>query len=181
MTEQASDAPLMATGGDEDDSAARAMNSLRRVVRCLHEAGAETARAVGVTSAQLFVLREVAKAEPLTVSGLAHATATSQGSVSEVVTRLVARKLIERRRSVIDRRRAEIRLAPAGRELLSRATETVQEQLIAGFRRLPSHTQCGLAEYLDNWLVAAGLSDVAPSMFFEPAVADQRRAPIRIS
>lgn len=160
-----------ARGRDEGDAAARAMNSLRRVVRCLHDASADTARALGVTSAQLFVLRELSKAEPLTISGLAEATATSQGSVSEVVTRLAARNLLTRRRSGADRRRVEIRLTASGRELLTRAGDTVQERLIIGFERLPVRAQHSLADCLDLWLAAAGLAGVEPSMFFEPAVA----------
>jgi len=143
------------------------MDALRRVVRRLHEAEAETEQALGVTAAQLFVMREVAKAQPLTISELARATATSQSSVSEVVTRLVARELLTRERSRDDRRCAEIRLSSSGRELLSRASETVQEQLITGFRRLPHTTQRALSESLGHWLVEAGLSDIGPMMFFE--------------
>jgi DNA-binding MarR family transcriptional regulator len=144
-----------------------AMDALRRIVRRVHEAEQETEQALGVTAAQLFVLREVAKVQPLTISALAHATATSQSSVSEVVNRLVARELLTRERSRTDRRRAEIRLSSSGRELLSRASETVQEQLIAGFQRLPDTTQRALSESLSRWLVEAGLSDIGPSMFFE--------------
>ena len=164
---------------DSDGRAARAMDSLRRVVRSLHHADANTEHSLGVTAAQLFVLREVAKAEPLTVSALARATATSQSSVSEVVTRLVARELLIRKRSGDDRRCAEIRLSPSGRDLLSGATETVQEQLLAGFQRLPEATQRSLSEQLAEWLVEAGLSDVGPSMFFACGRApriDRRRS-----
>ncbi|MGZ7033247.1 MAG: MarR family winged helix-turn-helix transcriptional regulator [Thermoanaerobaculia bacterium] len=102
-----------------------AMDDLRRVVRALRIADGETGAALGLTSAQLFVLREIEKARMLTVGELAQRTATAQSSVSEVIARLAARGLISRDRSTEDRRRTELSLSEAGRALLMRSPETV--------------------------------------------------------
>jgi DNA-binding MarR family transcriptional regulator len=149
-------------------AAADAMDVLRRVVRALRIADGETGAALGLTSAQLFVLREIEKARMLTVGELAQRTATAQSSVSEVIARLDTRGLISRARSTEDRRRTEISLSEAGRALLMRSPETIQERLLAAFGRLPVDRQRQTADGLRAWISAAGLSEVPATMFFEP-------------
>jgi DNA-binding MarR family transcriptional regulator len=143
------------------------MDALRRIFRALRQADAASEARLGLSSAQLFVLRELEKAEPLTVGELAARTATAQSSVSEVVARLKSKSLVLRRRSVIDRRLIEISLSTTGRELLRSAGETVQEKLLGAFTRMPTLRQALTAIGLQSWVRAAGLDGVEPSMFFE--------------
>jgi DNA-binding MarR family transcriptional regulator/nitroimidazol reductase NimA-like FMN-containing flavoprotein (pyridoxamine 5'-phosphate oxidase superfamily) len=161
-------ASLSNPSAEPTDAAAEAMDMLRRVVRALRTADGESEAALGLTSAQLFVLREIDKARTLSVGELARRTATAQSSVSEVITRLAARGLINRGRSVADRRRAEIALSEAGHALLTQSPETVQERLLAAFGRLPVDLQCQAADGLRAWISAAGLSHLPATMFFEP-------------
>jgi len=143
------------------------MDALRRIVRSLRFADAVSEAVLGVTAAQLFVLRELAKSEPLTIGELAVRTATAQSTVSEVAARLASKELIVRQRSAVDRRRIDVCLSEAGRALLRRADETVQEKLLASFARLPASRQAVTADGLRAWVRAAGLADVEPTMFFE--------------
>jgi DNA-binding MarR family transcriptional regulator/nitroimidazol reductase NimA-like FMN-containing flavoprotein (pyridoxamine 5'-phosphate oxidase superfamily) len=151
-----------------DRPATVAMDALRRVVRSLHDAEAESEAALGVTTAQLFVLREIDKADTLTVGELATRTATAQSSVSEVLARLLARGLITRTRSSVDRRRAEISLSATGHALLARAPESIQERLLAAFARLSADRRRHIADGLAAWVDEAGLGQLAATMFFEP-------------
>jgi DNA-binding MarR family transcriptional regulator len=146
------------------------MNALRRIVRSLRNAGAESEAALGVTPAQLFVMRVIAKEETLTVGELAARTATAQSSVSEVVARLLARGHVVRRKSSIDRRRTEISLSESGRALIDRAPQTVQETLLAAFARLPVECQRDIATGLRSWVEEAGFGRVEATMFFEPTL-----------
>lgn len=152
------------------DAAGEAMDFLRRVVRALRTAEGENSIALGVTSAQLFVLREIERAGMLTVSDLARRTATAQSSVSEVLARLMRRGLITRTRSAVDHRCAEIALSAAGRELLTQAPETVQERLLIAFRRLSTNRQREVADGLSAWIGEARLGDIDATMFFEPLI-----------
>jgi DNA-binding MarR family transcriptional regulator len=154
----------------DETSAPAAMDGLRRIVRSLRNAEADSEVALGVTSAQLFVLRAIAKAEVLTVGDLARYTATAQSSVSEVVARLLARGLVSRRPSAIDRRRAELSLSETGRALLANAPETIQERLLGAFGRLRAEQQQQIAYGLQTWITEAGLGTIAPTMFFEPSL-----------
>jgi DNA-binding MarR family transcriptional regulator/nitroimidazol reductase NimA-like FMN-containing flavoprotein (pyridoxamine 5'-phosphate oxidase superfamily) len=156
---------------EPDDAAVDAMSSLRQLVRALRAADSESEASLGVTAAQLFVLRAIRSAGSLSVSELAHRTATAQSSVSEVVTRLARKGVIVRRRSAADRRRTEIALSDAGRALLERVPETVQERLVAAFRRWPVERQRATARLLRTWIDDAGLGGVDAAMFFEPSTS----------
>jgi len=149
---------LTEPSAEPTDAAADALDALRRVVRALRTADGETEVALGLTSAQLFLLREIDKGRLLTVGELARRTATAQSSVSEVIARLAARGLVNRGRSSEDRRRAEISLSEAGRAILTRSSETVHERLLAAFGRLPIDRQHQAADGLRAWVRAAGLA-----------------------
>lgn len=143
------------------------MDSLRRIVRSLRAVGDGPVRRHGLTSARLFVLRQIAAHPGLGLGDLAARTLTRESSVSEVVTRLVDAELVERRGATGDRRRVELRLTPAGEHAIAEAGETPQERLIAGLRALPDEERHALAEGFAAWLALSGLQD-APVMFFEP-------------
>jgi DNA-binding MarR family transcriptional regulator len=147
--------------------AARAMDSLRRIVHALRVATRASERAFGLSAAQHFVLRQLSLVSGQSLSDLAARTRTVPSSVSEVVSGLVRRGLISRQASATDRRRAELSLTPAGEAILSRAPETVQERLIAGFAKLGVAERRALADGLESWLGASVLSDVEPVLFFE--------------
>lgn len=154
---------------DETAEAARAMDSLRRVVHALNIATRASERAFGVSAAQLFVLRQLAVRSGQSLSDLAARARTTPSSISEVVARLVRRGLIERRPSTDDRRRAELSLTDRGRTTLAKAPETVQERLLLGFDQLDGSSRAALADLLEVWLTASGLDNVAPALFFEPS------------
>ena len=149
------------------------MDSLRRVVRSLHGAHARAKRDAGLSAAALFVLREVASAPQLSVRELAQRTGTSMSSVSEVVSRLVATRLVQRETSAMDGRRASLEITALGRVIAERSPETVQERLIDAFEQLEPARQRALADALEGWLALAGLDNVRPRMFFE-------RGPVRL-
>ena len=144
------------------------MDGLRRIVHALHAGTSAAERVVGLSSAQLFVLRQLHAEPEHSLTDLAQRTRTTQSSGSEVVARLVKRGLVARAPSAIDRRRAVLTLMPAGEALVATAPETVQERLVTGFGRLEPTAQRALAESIERWLAASGLADVAPTFFFEP-------------
>jgi DNA-binding MarR family transcriptional regulator len=158
-----------ATGRRPDSSdALRVMDGLRRIVRELRAAAGTIESDLGVSSAQLFVLRQLQAHPGLSMTEIAARTRTSQSAVSEVVGRLVRRGLVERQQSPADRRRAELCLSADGRAVVATAPETIQERLLTGLDALDAHERHSLADAMDAWLRAAGLADVRPTMFFEP-------------
>ncbi|HEY1958768.1 MAG TPA: MarR family transcriptional regulator [Polyangiaceae bacterium] len=158
----------------KDDSRS-VMDSLRLIVRDLRVGAREVERAAGVTGAQLFVLHQLAGDRALSLSDLAERTKTDPSSVSAIVKRLVAARLIVRRASKEDARRAELRLTPAGRRTIGRAPEPSQTRLLAAVARLRARDLAALRKSLRALVREMGLDDEAAEMFFEDGPSRRRR------
>ena len=143
------------TAIERQTDAARAMDSLRRVVHALRIAARASERAFGLSGAQLFVLRQLSVTSGQSLSDLAARTRTTQSSISEVVARLVRNGLVSRAPSSIDRRRAVLSLTAAGETILANAPETIQERLLRGFESLDEGTRRSLADNFEAWITAS--------------------------
>ncbi len=150
--------------------AGRSLNVIRSVVRALNLNTRAIEQRSGISLAQLFVLEQLAQRPAVSLTDLAERTATHQSSVSVVVQRLVDRGLVSRTRSASDRRFVEIVITDVGREVLTRAPETVQIKLLHGLARLADAERDRLAALLERWATAAGIDvPVETPMFLEDA------------
>lgn len=141
--------------------------SLRRIVRFLRLADRDAEAATGLSAAQLFVLRALAEAPAASLVDLARQTLTDPSSVSTVVDRLVARRLVRRVRSKDDARRAELALTAAGVRTVDRAPRAPQVEIVARLKRLKPARLAMLSGSLDDLVGLIGAGDVAPRMLFE--------------
>ena len=145
----------------------RSMNAVRSIVRAQRINTRAVELKMGISLAQLFVLQQLAERSADSLNELAERTATHQSSVSVVVRRLVERGLVSRTASANDRRRIEIEVTPAGRELLAGAPVTVSMELMAALRRMPRADRDQLADLLERWLREAKIDFTTPPMFGE--------------
>ena len=162
----------------QPDEATTVMIALRRIVRFLRLADREVEAACDISAAQLFVLHVLLDAPAVSLSEIAERTLTDQSSVSTVVSRLVERGLVRRTASKTDRRRAELRLSPAGQRMVDRAPRAPQALMIAALRGLPAAKQLELARSLETLASVIGANEVAPRMLFEdepPGIKRRRR------
>ncbi|MGH7592749.1 MAG: MarR family winged helix-turn-helix transcriptional regulator [Gemmatimonadales bacterium] len=153
----------------------RALDALRRLVRGLTDSAHELDQDAGITSAQRFVLEQLADGPLPSVNALAARTHTTQATVSVVLGRLERRGLIIRQRDAGDRRRASVALTMAGRRLLARSDVPVQTRLTAALRTMPPRTVRALAAALEAWVEAAGLQRLPARLFLEPDSPAARR------
>jgi len=144
------------------------MDALRRLVAALRGSSRVAVRDVGITTAQLFVLRQLAREPDQSINRLAELTCTRQNTVSDVVARLVERRLVRRETAADDARRVVVSLTPAGRALARRAPLTIQGELVLAFRRLTPAQRRALADSLEAWIASAGLAGLSSPFFFEP-------------
>jgi DNA-binding MarR family transcriptional regulator len=154
---------------DDKDTTARAMNALRSIVRAVVASSHSADARAKVSGAQLFALRQISHSPGMSVNDLASRTLARQSTVSELVTRLVAQGLVTREKSGRDARQAELTLTAAGKRAIARSSETAQEKLIAGLGTLSRSKRKQVANALEEWLDASGLSDVPPTMLLERA------------
>jgi MarR family transcriptional regulator, lower aerobic nicotinate degradation pathway regulator len=144
-----------------------ALDALRRIVQGIRLSASQAERQTGLSGAQLFVLQQLAEAPGQSLNALAARTRTHQSSVSTVVTRLVGRGLVSRRRDPADGRRLVLDLTAAGRDLLTGAPETAQSRLIAALERLPRPALRALVANLEALVAAVGMDAEPAPLFFE--------------
>lgn len=154
-----------------DDATHAILNDLRRLVRFVQGAAARTTGRLGITPSQLFVLQALAASPDISLNELADRVYADQSTVSVVVSRLVARGLVSRRRSSSDRRRLRLAASEKGARLLRSGPgiDAPQVDLIAAIRRLSPSERDDLARVLARFLQAMGLHAAPAPMLLEEA------------
>lgn len=143
------------------------MDSFRRIVRAIRTASRSSENTHGLRAAQLFVLQELKKAEPLSLNELAEKTFSHQSTVSVVVNSLVTKGLVARSPSKKDRRFLVLKTTLKGKALLRKIRPTIQERFSEAVLGLPAKEQKELAHLLEKFILNAGLSEEVPHFFFE--------------
>lgn len=149
------------------DEAAAAVDALRRLVNGMRVSAHAAERDLGVSGAQLFVLRELDAEPGCSIRRLSERTLTDPSSVSVVVARLTARGLVSRRRDAADGRRSSLTVSKKGQALLRRAPEPYQVRLFASLHALPKARLRTLRESLATIVRDLGLSRGSAPLFFE--------------
>src|SRR6185437_12795711 len=149
------------------DDSRNVLDAIRRIVQVLRKTAQTAEKKVGLSAAQLFVVRKLAETQMLSVGELAQRTATSQSSVSEVVQRLVTAGLVSRQRSARDARSVELTLTEAGRELAARSPAAVQDSVLEGLNRMNPADRRQLSRLLGILMDEIGIAHIAPTMLFE--------------
>jgi DNA-binding MarR family transcriptional regulator len=155
------------TDSSIDSPVPHALNAVRSIVRALRINTRAIELKMGISLAQLFVLQQLSERPAESLNELAERTATHQSSVSVVVRRLVDRGLVSRTPAPADKRRIEIDVTPAGRELLAGAPVTIQMRLMAALSEMNRDDQNALADLLERWLRGAGIDIASPPMLGE--------------
>ena len=163
-----------------DAGVANPMNAIRALVAALSQSARAVERETGVTNAQLFVLRELAEREPLSINDIATRAMTLQSTASLLVARLVRLGLVRRATDQNDARRALITLTSRGRRIVERAPEPPTAQVLRALRKLSPDTRRRLDVALTELLDSMGLArDHSPPLFERSPRRSARRASAR--
>jgi DNA-binding MarR family transcriptional regulator len=103
------------------DSAARVLRQFRQVFNAVKSHFRQVEKVAGIGGAQLWALSVVALQPGIGVNALARAMDIQQTTASNLVRALVATGLLTAERKGEDRRAVQLRLLPAGDEVLRRA------------------------------------------------------------
>lgn len=155
--------------GRSDGHRGDALRALRALVAALSRSARSIEWRTGFTNAQLFLLRQLAAADRLSVNELAARARTNQSTVSSVLGRVVRAGLVDRARSPQDRRRVALSLTSKGRRLVRRAPTPPTSALFHALESLTDAHARALAEGLGALLVALGLEPDGSPMLFEDA------------
>lgn len=150
------DNSAVAIGRDSRANMVKVIDAIRSIVQSLRISGRAAEQHLGISSAQLYILQELAERSTQSINELAERTFTHQSSVSMVVSRLVEHKLVTRTAARTDARRLSISLTPSGRALVRKAPNAAQTRLIEGLRVLSRSELHALAGHLTTVTRAIG-------------------------
>lgn len=135
-----------------------------RVVRTI---AVEVERESGLSTAQTTVLQLLAEAPASSVNELAERTATDQSSVSVVVARLEAKRLVARVPSTTDARRMTVSITAEGRRSLARLGPTVQGRLVQALASLDDDSLSCIDRELTHLSAIMGAGNEPATFIFE--------------
>lgn len=145
---------------------AEVLVALRRIMRATDLRSRHLMKTAGLTAPQLLVLRTIHQKGEITVGDLARQISLSQGTVTSILDRLSARRLIVRERACSDKRKVFLRLGPDGEDVLRDAPQPLQEHFIREFNALQSWEQHMILAALQRvaGMMDAGHIDAAPML-----------------
>ncbi len=124
----------------------------------------------GVSGSQLWIMQEIANTSGIGVSELAERLSIHQSTCSQLVEKLVARKLIIKERSSEDQRRVGLRLSETAARLIKNAPGPAEGVLPEALSALSAEAMQSLdhalekvikqLQYRDDKLAARPLSDL---------------------
>lgn len=157
----------MADTASDTSQGKQVLDAFRRIVQALRQASKDSEKQLGLSAAQLFVLRSLGESRgPLSVNQLAELTGTHQSSVSVVVKKLVELGLLSRKPAQQDARSLEIALTAAGEARLKDLPPLIQDRFLAGLARMTPTDRAALVTGLQAFVAATELTQTPP-LFFE--------------
>jgi DNA-binding MarR family transcriptional regulator len=152
-----------------------ALDAFRRIVQALRTGGSDGRARARISHAQRFALQQIANHPRASINDVAALTFTHQSSVSVVVQRLVARRLVAKVAASDDRRRQRLVITARGRRVLARApAAAVPERLVTAISSLPSSGRRAFVRALHR--IAGEVAPAGPPpMFLEGLTKRKRR------
>lgn len=110
--------------------------ALRRVIRAVDQHSRKLVQSYGLTGPQALLLNEVVRGERLSAGELAERMSLSHATVTDIVTRLESRQLLERHRDDQDRRRVLVCATEEGRRIHRQSVPLLQERFVRRLNEL---------------------------------------------
>ena len=128
----------------------RILSALRRIIRTVDIYSHKLANDHGVTVPQLICLTKVAESGPLTLRELSQQVYLSPSTLVGIVDRLERSGLFIRNRSSLDRRKVEISLTQAGKDMVAKSPAPLQDNLAQSIEKLNELEKSTIALSLDK-------------------------------
>jgi MarR family transcriptional regulator, organic hydroperoxide resistance regulator len=119
----------------------------------------EIEKTCGVTGSQLWLMQEITNAPGIGISELAECLSIHQSTCSQLVEKLVARKLVVKERSKEDQRRVGLRLTEEAMQLIGKAPGPAEGVLPEALNELPVSVILSLDASLEKVISQLQLRD----------------------
>lgn len=138
-----------------------ALIALRQILRATEISSRALAKACGLTPSQLIMLQVIEKeGGAATPSLIAKELSLSQATVTALIDKLEARKIVRRNKDREDKRRVLVELTAQGRSTLNDAPSILQQRFERGFEKLESWEQSFLVAALERTAMLLDAEDI---------------------
>ena len=137
----------------------QALKKFRIIYGAVRQHFREIEQSCGVTGSQLWVMQEIANTAGIGVSELAERLSIHQSTCSQLVEKLVTRKLITKERSKEDQRRVGLRLTAQAAALIKGAPGPADGVLPQALRALSAEAIHALDLSLENVIKQLKITD----------------------
>lgn len=127
-----------------------ALVALRQILRAIEFNARSLAHASGLTPSQLIVLQFLAHRDESTPSEIAKHISLTQATVTSLIDKLEAQRLVTRRRDDKDRRRIIIKISRRGRNALETSPDALQQRFQKRFGALANWEQASIVASLER-------------------------------
>jgi len=121
---------------DRQECLSETVEMLHQIFQSVDLFSRQTLREFGVTGPQIWALRTIGEEGVVSMSDLAQHMHLHMSTVTGIIDRLEAAKLVTRDRSEEDARVMEVRLTPKGRAILTKAPEPPRSKAARGLQKL---------------------------------------------
>ncbi|MEH6727934.1 MAG: MarR family transcriptional regulator [Hyphomicrobiales bacterium] len=146
------------------DKTSATLTALSRILRATELHDREVAASVGLTTAQLRLLKFIKDTESANAKTLASRVHVSQATITVLLDKLEVKQMIERRVSSMDRRQKLIHTTEIGRDVLDAAPDPMQRAFVQRLQKLEDWEQAMLMTAVERiaHLMDADEIDAAP-------------------
>ncbi|WP_419176252.1 MarR family winged helix-turn-helix transcriptional regulator [Desulfosediminicola sp.] len=147
---------------------------LRKITQAIDLHSKYLFKTAGITSPQLVILQALSHFDSLSVSELSKSVSLSQGTVTEILTRLEKKDLITRRKSDQDKRRSLISITEIGRQLLQDAPSPLQDDFTKSFHALEDWEQLMILSSIKRIVTMMSAEKIEASPFLVAGPIDKK-------
>ena len=147
---------------------------LRKITQAIDLHSKYLFKTAGITSPQLVILQALSHFDSLSVSELSKSVSLSQGTVTEILTRLEKKDLITRRKSDQDKRRSLISITETGRQLLQDAPSPLQDDFTNSFHALEDWEQLMILSSIKRIVTMMSAEKIEASPFLVAGPIDKK-------
>ncbi|UXR63906.1 MarR family transcriptional regulator [Bdellovibrio bacteriovorus] len=139
------------------------MDYIRHIFKALRVSSSQFEKELGLSAAQIFVMKKLKKEPGLSINDLALRTTTHQSSVSVVVKKLEEQGLVSRMISKEDSRKVVVSLTSSGLEKLNEIPRTIQEEMLDALQKMNPEKTAVLAQVMKEFVSNAGIIEGTPA------------------
>jgi DNA-binding MarR family transcriptional regulator len=138
--------------------------ALRQIIRAIDLHSKKLSKVAGLTGPQLILMRSIQQLGEVTIRELSKNTNMSQATATTILDRLERNGYVIRVRNQTDKRKVHAHLTDAGKILLDKAPQALQDNFIGKFQKLEEWEQSLLLSSIQRLssMMNADDIDVAP-------------------